>query len=275
MSEEKVSLAALNLAAPGAAPQPGDANYVPPAAAVPLPSSGKVYSADSGLSGVELLEIHAMTARSEDILTSRALLKSGRALDTLLKSCMVNRFINVGAMLAGDRNALLVAIRITGYGQEYKVKIECPVCGTVVQHEFDLAKLPIKRLGRDPIQAGTNEFDFKLEISKANVTFKLLTGDDERELNDTIARASKQGSNESLVTSRLLQQIVSVNGEKDRTKIAQFIRTMPARDSRSLRKEMDRIAPGVDMVQTFKCSSCTEESEVEVPMGTEFFWPES
>lgn len=274
MSEEKVSLAALNLTAPQA-PQPGDQNYTPPAAAVPLPSSGKVYSENSGLAGVDLLEIHAMTARSEDILTSRALLKSGRALDTLLKSCMVNRMIDVGNMLAGDRNALLVAIRITGYGQEYKVKVECPACGQVVEHEFDLAKLPVKRLGKDPVQLGTNEFDFKLDVSKANVTYKLLTGDDEKELNDTITRASKQGTNESLVTSRLLHQIVSINGEKEKNKIAQFIRTMPARDSRSLRKEMDRVAPGVDMKQTFKCTSCTEESEVEVPMGTEFFWPES
>jgi len=272
MPDEKVSLSNQGQQSP----QPGDAAFVPPAAAVPLPSQGKVYPAGSSLSGVELVEIKAMTAKEEDILTSRALLRTGRALDTLLKSCVVDRNIDVDSMLVGDRNAALIAIRITGYGQEYKVEIECPKCGEKCQHEFDLAKLPVKRLGVDPRSPATNEFVFKLPVSKVDVVFKLLTGADERELSTILDRMKKiSGGLESLVTSRLTRQIVAIAGETDGTKLSAMIRSMPAKDSRELRTYIDKISPGVDMTQTFLCQSCGEESEVDVPMGTEFFWPQA
>jgi predicted RNA-binding Zn-ribbon protein involved in translation (DUF1610 family) len=267
MPDEKVSLTN-----PG--PQPGEPNFVPPAAAVPLPSLGKVYSQGSSLAGKEVLEIKAMTAKEEDILTSRGLLRTGRALDSLLRSCILDRDVDVDQMIVGDRNAALVAIRITGYGQEYKVEIECPACGEKCKHEFDLARLPVKRLGAEPRVPNSNEFVFRLSVSKAEVVFKLLTGADERELSLILERIKKiSGGLESAVTTRLTQQIISIGGETDRTKLAGMIRNLPARDSRDLRTYVDKISPGVDMNQAFKCDSCGEESEVDVPMGTEFFWP--
>jgi len=273
MPDEKVS---LTQSTPSATPQPGEAGYMPPAATVPLPSLGKVYAPGSPLSGVETFQIRAMTARDEDILTSRGLLKSGRALDTLLKSCILDRSIDVDSMLAGDRNAALVAIRITGYGQQYKVKVNCPACDAAVEHEFDLSVLPVKRLGADPVQPGVNEFLFHLSVCNKDVTFKLLTGADERELSTILERTKKAGSGiDGLVTTRLLQQIVSIGGEKDRSKLAGIIRNLSARDSRDLRTFMDKVSPGVEMKQSLACNACGEESEVDVPMGTEFFWPGS
>lgn len=272
MSEEKISLS--NQPNPGT--QPGDPAFVPPAAAVPLPSAGKIYPQGSALSGRDLLEIKAMTAKEEDILTSRALLRTGRALDALLRSCILDRNVDVDSMLVGDRNAALIAIRITGYGQQYKVEIECPVCGEKSTHEFDLATLPVKRMGAEPSTPGVNEFSHVLPISGATVKFKLLTGSDERELSTVLDRMKKaSGGLESLVTTRLLHQVISINGESDRGKLAAMIRNMPARDSRDLRKHIDDISPGVEMKQDFTCKSCGESSEVDVPMGTEFFWPQT
>ncbi len=93
--------------------QPGDAGYVPPAELAPLPSRGVLYPVDSALHGLECVEIKAMTTRDEDILTSRALLKQGKAIDALLQSCLLNKSFNSSFLLSGDRNAILVAIRIT------------------------------------------------------------------------------------------------------------------------------------------------------------------
>lgn len=271
MSEEKVS---LSNQVPQ--PQPGEQLYTPPTATVPLPSQGKVYAQNSALYAKEILEIRAMTARDEDILTSRALLKSGRAIDTLLKSCIHDKNIDVDSMLSGDRNAALVAIRITGYGQGYNISVTCPKCEEKFEHEFDLSKLEIKQLQVEPRAPGVNEFTFTLPVSRKTVIFKLPTGADERDLSLTIDRMRKaSGGLESLVTTRLLSQIVSIDDEQDKSKLAQFIRNMPARDSRDLRSYMDKISPGINMKQLVVCESCNEESEVDVPMGTEFFWPES
>src|SRR5258708_5267862 len=161
MSEqEKVSLST-----PSAVPQPGTPDYVPPTEVVPLPSKGRVYPPDFPLAGADRVEIRSMTARDEDILTSRALLKQGKAISTLLRSCLVNKQVDVDQMLIGDRNAIMVAIRITGYGAEYEVKVACPKCEVQSKHQFDLSRLAIKPLGKDPISSGKNEFEFDLPIS--------------------------------------------------------------------------------------------------------------
>lgn len=264
MSEEKVNLRS----------QPGDDGYVPPAAAVPLPSQGKVYPAGSPLAGAERVEVKAMTTVEEDILTSQGLLRQGKAIDALLKSCLLDRRVDVDQMLVGDRNAALIAIRITGYGQQYTQKIECPGCGEKVEHEFDLARLPVKPLGADPVSPNTNLFSFDLPVSRKEVRFKLLTGADERELSTTMERQRKLGGlNDQLITTRLIHQIVSIGGETAGDKLARIVRTMPARDSRELRKYMEQITSGVSMKQEFDCPQCGAHEEVDVPMGTEFFWP--
>lgn len=267
MTEERVSL--------GNQGQQTNEQQIP-AVSVPLPSGGVVYPKGDPLSGRSLIEIKAMTAKEEDILTSRALLRSGKALDALMRSCVLDRQIDVDGMLSGDRNAVLVAIRITGYGNAYEVTVECPSCSNKVKHEFDLGQLPIIPLGADPVELDSNLFSFKLPVSKKEVRFRLPTGRDERELSVTAERMKKQGQQlESLVTTRLTQQIVSIDGDADGQKIARFVQNMPARDSRDLRTFMDKISPGVDMKQNFECGNCGETQEVDVPMGTEFFWPET
>lgn len=255
-------------------PQPGEIGYVPPTESVPLPSRGVVYPPESPLHGTELIDIRSMTARDEDILTSRALLKQGKAIGTLLRSCIVNKSIDPDKMIIGDRNAALIAIRITGYGAEYPVTVDCPVCGEKTKHEFNLADLEVKRLEVQPLRQGENVFAFVLPVSKKVVEFKLMTGEDERDVAVTLDRAKKLTSGaEATVTTRLLHSILSIGGERDRSKLAQIIKNLPARDSRDLRTYIERISPGIDMTQAFTCKSCGEESEVEVPMGTEFFWP--
>lgn len=244
-----------------------------PSDVIPLPSRGKVYPAGSPLCNLESLEIRAMTARDEDILTSRALLKQGKAIDALLRSCIVDKTIDVDSMLTGDRNAALVGIRMTGYGAEYKVKTACSKCDAVSPYEFDLSQIPLKMLEADPIEPLSNSFMFKLPMSKKTVVFRLSTGADERRVADDLEMMRKRGGTDSMVTTRLHSQIISIDGETDRTKLMSLVQTMPARDSRDLRKHIDNVSPGITMRQEVTCPECDESSEVDVPMGTEFFWP--
>lgn len=253
-----------------------DFAYEVPVETVPLPSLGTVYSTESPLYRQETIDIKAMTAKEEDILTSRALIKKGTVITHLLKSCLMDKRVDPDEMLTGDRNALMTAVRITGYGADYRVEVDCPACGEKSKQDFDLTQLPIKRLTIPPVAEGANLFEFLLPVSKKRVRFKFLTGADEAELAVVQERKKKQGmAADNLVTQRLMFSVQSVEGITDKTKIATFIRNMPARDSLELRRHIDNNEPGVEMKSWMDCPSCLEHSEVRLPIGAAFFWPDT
>jgi len=246
-----------------------------PAETIPIPSKGLCYPEDHPLHKVETIDIRPMTAREEDILTSRALIKKGTVITELIRSCIVDRAINPDDMISGDRNAVMVALRITGYGHEYQVTVTCPECGEDSKQEFDLTGLPIKPLGSDPVDHD-NRFSFELPFSKKLVEFKFMTGADEAYMTKMQnQKKKKQVGAESLITDRYKYQILSVAGITDKTKISFFIRNMPAKDSRALRKFMDEVEPGVEMKSYMDCPHCLETSEVRLPLGASFFWPDA
>ena len=243
---------------------------------VPLPSLGKVYHPESNLHGLESIEIKAMTAREEDILTSRALLKKGTVISELIKSCIVDRSIDPLQLLSGDRNAIMVAIRITGYGPEYNVEMECPECSVKSPHTFDLGSLPLRRLEIEPVQSGTNLFEYELPYSKKKVRFKFMTGRDEEEIMVMSEKQKKLAlGTESNVTTNLLYSIVSIDGVSDRAKIAAFVKNMPARDSLALREYIKDNEPGILMRQDTVCNACGHAEEVNMPLGVTFLWPQA
>jgi len=250
--------------------------YEIPVENVPLPSGGICYPTNDSLYGKETVQIRAMTARDEDILTSRALIKKGTVITHLLHSCLIDKNINVDDMLSGDRNAIMISLRITGYGSSYNVEVDCPNCSERSKQSFELGTLPISRLEISPIADGANLFEFQLPVTKKTVQFKFFTGRDEQEIMVTSERRKKQGMiSNNLVTTRLQHAIVAVDGVTDRNKLSAFIRNMPARDSLTLRKYMDDKEPGIEMKSWMDCPSCDEQSEVRLPLGASFFWPDS
>jgi len=247
-----------------------------PVESVPLPSKGVIYTTDGALFGKETLDITPMTAKEEDILTSRAYIKNGTVISRLIKSCLSDKSIDPDDLISGDRNALLIALRITGYGADYELEIACPACGKSSKNSFDLSTLPIKRLTVDPVEFGVNEFEIVLPVTKKSVMVKFLTGKDEREMMIIDERKKKSGlSTESAVTDRLSRSILSIDGITDKNKITMFVKNMPVRDSLALRRFLDKHEPGVDMKSHMTCKHCHEESEVDLPIGASFFWPDS
>lgn len=261
-----------------AQPRPGESGYTPPVDRVPLPSKGKIYPVGTSLFNAEWLEIKSMTAEEEDILSSRGLLRSGKALGALMQACLCDKSIDPEKMVSGDRNAVLTAIRIAGYGSDYKVEVTCPQCDKKFKKTFDLAKFEIKPLTAEPVQEGQNLFSIELPITKKTCLFKLLSGEDERELSVTLERTKAAYGPQAVdpsVSLRLYFNIVQLGDERDRGKLREIVKNLPARDSRKLRKYIEEISPDINMKQIVTCLHCSENSEVTVPMGTEFFWPDA
>jgi len=246
-----------------------------PVESVPLPSRGVIYKSAS-LFGKETLDIKPMTAKEEDILTSRAYIKNGSVISKLIQSCLSEDSIDPDDLISGDRNALLIALRITGYGADYELELSCPECGKTNKSSFDLTTLPIKRLVVDPVEIGVNEFEVVLPVTKKTVIVKFLTGKDEREMMIITERKKKNGLNtESAITDRLNRSIISIDNIADKNKISMFVKNMPVRDSLALRRFLDKHEPGVDMKSHMTCTHCHEESEVDLPIGASFFWPDA
>jgi len=245
-----------------------------PTALVPLPSRGLVYPVNSPLYGKDEVEIKGMTTQEEDILMSRALIKKGTVITELIRSCLLDPNIQVNDLLSGDRNALMVAVRITGYGPEYTPQVVCPNCDTRQDYSVDLSALEIKPLEIEPSEPGANKFEFTTPFSGHKIVFRFLTGKEEEEILAIMENKKKKGLvNDNVVTTRLIFSIVSVNGDENRGNIAQVVQYMSARDSLALRKYIDKHEPGIDMKHPFECKSCGHSEEVAVPMGASFFWP--
>jgi len=247
---------------------------------VPLPSRGVVYPPDHPLHMQETVQIRAMTAREEDILTSKALIKKGTVITELIRSCLIDKKIDPNDMILGDRNALMVSLRITGYGAEYAVEVSCPSCGERSKQNFDLAELPIARWSEEPIATGTNVFEVKMPQNKETdpelvIRYRHLNGHDEQYMSQMQERKKKQGiQTDNLITNRYQQQVVAINDVTDKTKIQMFCQKMPTKYSIALRRAMDSNEPGIQMKQHIQCPSCFEESEVSMPLGASFFWPD-
>ena len=245
-----------------------------PVDAVPLPSAGQVYPQGHALHGKDRVEFRAMTAREEDILMSRAYIKKGTVITELIKSCLMDKGVNVNEMVSGDRNALMIAIRVSGYGREYEPSFNCPQCEVQTELQIDLADLGIKPLELEPAEAFANKFYFDLPVTKKQVAFRFLTGEEEEKILKTLEIKKKKGiQNDNLVTTRLLSSIVEIDGVSDRNKISKFVQFMPARDSLALRKFIDKHEPGVDMTVEFMCQNCDHVADISLPMGPTFFWP--
>jgi hypothetical protein len=248
-----------------------------PVESVPLPSKGVIYTPDSTLYNRSTLKIKAMTAHEEDILASQALIKEGSVLTHLLRSCLTDKSIDPETLILGDRNALMVSVRITGYGVDYKIRTKCQNCSHLNDVTVDLSSLEINRLKIKPLKSGQNKFKFKLPVSKKSVIFKFLTGGDDRES----TAAKKHMKNvldlkiEKNVTSYLERTIISIDDIKDKNTISHFVRNMPAYDSRSLRKYITNNEPGIKMRTEYSCNSCSHVNDTNLPITSEFFWPDT
>tara|TARA_B100001123_G_scaffold451047_1_gene626321 strand:- start:13084 stop:13938 length:855 start_codon:yes stop_codon:yes gene_type:complete len=255
----------------------GGFSFVVPTEFVELPSQGKFYPEGHPLRGQSSIEVRQMTAKEEDILTSKTLLKKNVALDRVLQNLIVEPSINADHLLIGDRNALIVAIRVSGYGNEYNTSIMCPRCTATQKYAFDLNTAGIFE-GDPPNENithnGDGTFTTKLPKSGVSATFRLLNGADERNLLAGINLDKKQKIHERTITRQILNIVTAVNGDDSSDALNYLVQNIPSSDSRHLRLAYKSVAPNIDLTQDFECTECGHETELEVPLTADFFWPD-
>ena len=251
--------------------------YVAPTEMVDIPSKGKFYPEDHPLYNKDTIEIRHMTAKDEDILVNQSYLKKGLAIEKLLESVIVDPRIKTDGLLIGDKNALVIATRITGYGQEYITKVPCPSCGATSEHEFDLEEAKVvNEPDLDLFEAQeTGEGTFLITLPKtgAVVEVRPQTGADEKKAVAQEAARKKHRLAPLGLTDQIKNYVVSVQIDGQLVDPSQFIDNMPALDSKHLRKTYRNIMPNVELVQQFECSDCGFEQALEVPFTSDFFWP--
>jgi len=259
--------------------QPPQLAFVAPTEFVEIPSKGRFYPPNHPLHNVDTIEIRHMTAKDEDILASSALLKKGIAIDRFLQNIIVDKKIKISKLLSGDKNALIVAARVTGYGETYDTRITCPGCSKRDTQSFNLSTLELQT-GEDISEkfpevelTSNNTFVVALPKTQFNVEFRLLSSEDENKLTNQANNRKKNNLPESSFTNQLKMIIVSINGQEEKSTIFQAVDSLPAIDSRYLRNLYNAATPNVDLSYEYSCFECGYEDRLEVPFTADFFWP--
>jgi hypothetical protein len=210
-----------------------------------------------------------MTAKEEDILTNQNYIEKGVVIDKLLQSLIVSDF-NYNDLLIGDKNAIMVAARILSYGKDYDIQYN----GKDIT--VDLTEIKDKELDFDSLEQGQREFTFALPKSGNEVTFKLLTHGDDKNIDREVQGLKKINRESSAsLSTRMKYIITSVNGDRETATIRQFVdQGLLAQDARALREEYARVQPDVE----FKVYHVDEDGvgeDIDVPVTINFFWPDA
>lgn len=245
-----------------------------PTELIELPSKGLLYPKDHPLAG-GTLEIKYMTAKEEDILSTESYIKQGVVLDRLCESLIVTKGVKYGDLLIGDKNALLFAARSFGYGPNYQTSVESED-GVEIPINVNLDELKHKEIDETLITPHENRFKFELPKSKKMIEFKLLTVQDQKDIDNILKGFKKLGpmATASNLTTRLKKMILSVDGSSDPATISQFIDNMLAIDSRAFREYLLKIQPDVDLEVDVEDPNTGEFFRGSFAIGVDLFYPD-
>jgi len=255
-------------------PQGTPLEFMVPTEFVDLPSKGKFYPAGHPLRGKDTVEVKQMTAKEEDLLTSKTLLKKGVVLDRLIQALVTDKTIDTDSLTIEDRNAIIISARIAAYGPEYATSVTCPSCTQKSKYAFNLLekvpKEPEEEVLHQIHEDGT--FTVVLPKTKWTVVCRALSGRDEKTIM-SMTEAKKKSQNDSMFLDQLKLMVVSIQGVTARSTVDVALSSLPAVDSRFLRTQYQKIVVPFDMKQNFSCSQCEFETILEVPLTADFFWP--
>jgi len=234
-----------------------------PTEIVELPSKGLVYPESNPLSSGQV-EIKYMTAKEEDILSNQSYIQKGIVIDKLLQS-LVKSKINFDDLVIGDKNAIMIAARVLGYGKDYKFSWG----GEEIT--IDLSQIDAKPIDESLFASRVNEFEFTLPFSGTPITFKLLTHGDEVKISQELESLKKiHKDNTPELSTRLKYIITSVDNERDKKVVREFVDNyLLARDAKALRSYILEIQPDIDL-SFFPPRS---EERRAIPITINFFWP--
>jgi hypothetical protein len=240
-------------------------NYNSPFDVIPLPSEGKLYRGKKSN-----VKVSYMTTADENILTSPNLIQSGEFLEILINRKVLEPEIRYKDLHVGDRNAIMLWLRATGYGEMYPVTI-FDENDQPFDAEVNLNDLKYKPLGAEPDLEGL--FDFTMPLSKSNIKFKLLTCGD---IDDIEKKVELDKKNENPVNNSnsyaMETMIIEVNGNRDREIVKSFVSNLRIKDAKDFTNYVEQIESGVDLNITVQTPGGGSVSTF-LPLNIGFFWP--
>jgi hypothetical protein len=237
---------------------------------IDLPSNGILYK-----NKLSKVKVEYLNALDESILTSPNIMRNGKFIDVLVKRKVkdLNGLDHIDLLL-GDRIAIIMYLRISGFGPIYKVPIQLTDgSDRVVEGEVDLTTIKTKQLSVQPNESG--EFEFTLPMSKKVVKFRLLTGRDELDIDakdEIYSQRNGDGISEK-ARLRLESMIMEVDGVRDKIKISTLLNKIPLGDSLALKKYYAEIEPGLDLNVDVRIPG-GGSIKTFLPIGPNFFWIE-
>ncbi len=232
---------------------------------IPLPSGGKFYPGKKSS-----VKVAYLTTADENILTSPNLVESGQFLEILINRKLLEPGLRYRDLIPGDRNAIMIWLRATGYGEKYPVLIT-DEDGTEFESEVNLSELKTINLTLEPESNGL--YNFELPLSKHIINFKLLTVGDIDDLESMVDKLKKGVINEEQ-TLILERQVVSVDGNTDKNFIKNFINSMRVLDAQELRSYISEIKCDIDLMITVGTPGGGSITTF-LPFTPRFFWPNS
>ena len=254
------------------APSAPTSTYTGPTEIVELPSKGIPYPEGHPLSSGKI-EMKYMTAKEEDILTNQSYIKQGVVLDKLFQALIVTPF-EYGDLLIGDKNAVMVAARVLGYGAKYETDVIAP-SGNKQRVEVDLTQLSDKEIDWSIHSKGKSEFEFELHATKHKITVKLLTQSDNKKIDAELSGLAKV-KKEAPLTTRLKYTITSIDDNRDSAFIRKFVdNELLAIDSRAIRNFVSTLMPDIDLNIDLVDEVTGDNFRSTFAIGLDFFWPDS
>lgn len=206
-------------------------------------------------------EVRELTGADEEALAKVAN-HMGRYLDVLLTRGVVSlggekaTKETLDRLLAGDRDALLVAIRKATFGKALDLNMECPHCEAKLDAEIDLDEdVPSSRL-EDPVTE--SQFDVELDDGRT-ATVNLPTIQAQREI--AMSGETNSAKLDTILLSRCVAEIdgVPTIGSSG----LMTIRNLGMKDRKRLLKEIVERNPGPRLSETkVTCPQCDEEFAV-------------
>lgn len=142
---------------------------------IPLPSKGKPYKHKIGK-----IPVAYLTAYDENMIMSPNMYNDGTFLSNILRNKIMTSKVNPDELLPGDREAILVWLRASGYGPIYPITAKDRETGKEFKTEFDLSDLKYRPFELESDDEGC--FTFVMPITKDVIKFKFLSYNDLKEL---------------------------------------------------------------------------------------------
>lgn len=241
-----------------------------------LPSKGMFYS-----SGTSALMIKYLTGIEEKVLTSNFLNKSGKAMEMVLDSVIMDDEIDPLDFVIPDYQGILMFLYSTAWGDELKLNISCESCGHKSEWPVRLSALKFKESLINP-ENGVYTFYIpsRPQYNSMGHTASIVETEGKQlipikirplTLRDELRyQGIERAEGKSAFRRKLVDSVESFGGIADKKYIRAVFNAMNLMDFNKARKFFSETEQGVENNILFICPICSHESTQKFGISNDF-----